>query len=243
METEKNSESFLPLRQGLLATILVAEDDHISQEFLRNLLAKAGYQVEAVFNGRQCLDRAVTLLPDLIIMDVGMPHIDGIQTCRELKANILCRQVPVIFVTGNTDDETLEAAFAAGGSDYVRKPVSRIELLARVQTAISQQRMARKLAEEEKLKGVLETAGGICHELNQPLQYVLGTIQLLMMDIQPGDPIYDHLDAIRLRVEQMGDMTRKLADITSFKTRKYVGGSVILDVEKSITGDADDCKK
>ena len=240
MEKPTGNEPFLPSRQNPPPTILVAEDDHISQEFLKHLLEEAGYRVETVSNGRECLDRAQTLLPDLIIMDVGMPQIDGIQTCQALKGNSVCRQVPVVFVTGNTDDETLEAAFAAGGSDYVRKPISRVELLARVLTAITQQRMAQKLAEEEKLKGVLETAGGVCHELNQPLQYVLGTIQLLMMDLEDDKEIHDHLDAIRMRVEQMGEMTRKLADITSIKTREYVGGSTILDVEKSITGDADE---
>ena len=240
MEKPLLSEPYLQLRQDPPPMILVAEDDPISKEFLKNMLGQTGYRVETASNGRECLDCAISLLPDLIIMDVSMPRMDGIETCQKLKTNAVCRHVPVIFVTGNTDDETLEAAFAAGGSDYVRKPVSRVELLARVQTAIMQRRMARELAEEEKLKGVLETAGGVCHELNQPLQYVLGTIQLLMMDIEPGKALFDHLDAIRLRVEQMGEMTRKLADITSVKTRKYVGGSTILDVEKCITGDGNE---
>jgi response regulator RpfG family c-di-GMP phosphodiesterase len=164
----------------------------------------------------------------------------GIETCQALRANAASRQVPVVFVTGNTGDETLEAAFDAGGSDYVRKPISRVELLARVQTAITQRRMAQKLAEEQRLKGVLETAGGVCHELNQPLQYVLGSIQVLMLDIEPDGDIYNQLDAIRLRVEQMGEMTRRLADITSFKTREYVGGSTILDLEKSLNGNDDE---
>lgn len=240
MEKPKGNDPISALQPNHPLTILVAEDDHISQVFLRHLLEDAGYRVVTVSNGRECLERALALLPDLIVMDVGMPHMDGIETCRELRENAASRQVPVIFVTGNTDDETLGAAFGAGGNDYVRKPINRMELLARVHKAIMQRRMAQQLAQEERLKGVLETAGGVCHELNQPLQYVLGTIQLLMMDAESDDELYSHLDAIRVCVEQMGEITRKLADITNIKTRTYVGGSTILDVEKSITGDADE---
>ena len=219
---------------GSVATILVAEDDRISSQFIQAMLVDAGHAVHAVTDGRQCVDVAGALKPDVILLDVVMPRMDGIQACRHLKADEALRQIPVIFVTGSTDDETLQAAFEAGGSDYVRKPVGRVELLARVGSALTQRRAIQKLKEEEKLKGVLETAGGICHELNQPLQYVLGVVQVLMMDLAPDDLAYIQLNAIRGRVEEMGEITRKLAEITCLRTRKYVGNTDIIDLSQSI---------
>ncbi len=215
--------------------IMIVEDDQISREFVRNMLVEDGYETCQAQDGRQCLETIRECLPDLILMDVSMPALDGIETCKRLKADEACRHIPVIFVTGNNDDQTLQAAFDAGGSDYVLKPAGRVELLARVRTSLAQRRMTRKFAEEEKLKGVLETAGGVCHELNQPLQYVLGAVQLLMLDVSPESPIYANLDNIRARIEHMGEITRKLAEITHFRTRKYVGGKEIIDINQSVS--------
>jgi DNA-binding response OmpR family regulator len=174
--------------------------------------------------------------PDLVIMDVVMPSLNGIETCKRLKDSDDFRQIPVIFVTGNTDDRILEAAFEAGASDYVRKPVRQIELLMRVRAALAQRRMLRQMAEEERLKGVLATAGGVCHELNQPLQYVLGLVQLLLMDTPLDNEAYQHLSAIRQSIEQMGGITRKLSDITHWRTVKYAGERDILDIKNTISG-------
>jgi CheY-like chemotaxis protein len=215
------------------ATILVVEDDQISLKFIESMLEQAGYRIQTAQNGLLCLDKVAEVLPDLIIMDVVMPSMDGIEACKQLKANGDFRQIPVIFVTGNTDDQTLEAAFDAGASDYVRKPVRQVELLMRVRAALAQRRMLRQMAAEEKLKGILATAGGVCHELNQPLQYVLGLVQLMMMDIPPENEAYGHLASIRHSVEQMGAITRKLSEITHWRILKYAGGQDIIDIKKT----------
>lgn len=215
------------------ATILVVEDDRISLKFMNWMLTEAGYNVQTARNGLLCLDKVASVAPDLIIMDVVMPDMNGIEACKQLKTSSDFGQIPVIFVTGSTDDQTLEAAFEAGASDYVCKPVRQIELLVRVRAVLAQRRMARRLAEEEKLKGMLATAGGVCHELNQPLQYVLGLVQLLMMDIPPDNEAYVHLESIRQSVEHMGAITRKLTEITHWRTLKYPGGQDIIDIRKT----------
>jgi signal transduction histidine kinase len=89
-----------------------------------------------------------------------------------------------------------------------------------------------KRDEAEKLKAALETAGDVCHSLNQPLQYVLGAVQILLMDMSPEDKMYKNLDMIREKVEQMGAITRKLAEVTLYRTKPRAGGHHILDIEK-----------
>ena len=216
--------------------IMVVEDDPLNQKIVANILKNKGYRILAATDGEQCLKMVQQQVPHLILMDINMPALDGIETCRRLKLDGSTRGIPVIFVTGSTDDKTLEAAFNAGGTDYVRKPVSRVELLVRVRSALDQKYAVQKLAEDEKLKGVLETAGGVCHELNQPLQYILGAIQILMLDVDENGQLYKSLDAVRASVEQMGDITRKLTAITYYRTRKYAGDHDIIDIHQSIDG-------
>ena len=213
---------------------MLVEDDPINLAMITKILTNSGFVCQGVSDGQKCLTEVMQIKPSLILMDIGMPVLDGIETCRRLKLDQATRHIPVIFVTGNTDDATLEAAFGAGGTDYVRKPISRVELLARVRTCLAQQVAIQKIAEEEKLKGVLETAGGICHELNQPLQYILGAIQILMMDLDPRSSIYQSLNGVRASVEQMGEITRKLTAITYYRSRKYTGGSDIIDIQQCI---------
>lgn len=220
--------------------ILVVDDDAINRGIIAKILNSANYDIHEALNGRLCLDAVEEVMPQLILMDIIMPVMDGIKTCLKLKSSSATQHIPVIFVTACTDDDTLTEAFRVGGSDYVRKPVNRMELLARVRSALNHQLALQKLAEEEKLKGVLETAGGVCHELNQPLQYVLGAVQILMMDIPPEDPIHQRLDTIRAHVEDMGDITRRLAKITQYRSRKYAGGQYIIDIAQSVGGTGQD---
>ena len=228
------------VQQETPATILVVDDDQISQKFVESMLANAGYRVQTAENGLLGIDKVAAVNPDLVLMDVVMPGMDGIEACKQLKADEASRQIPVIFITGTTDDQTLQAAFEAGANDYVRKPVRQVELLARVRAALAQRRMAFQMAQEEKLKGVLATAGGVCHELNQPLQYVLGLVQLLLMDIPPENENYQHLESIRQSVEQMGAITRKLAEITHWRTLKYAGERDIIDIKKTVEDTPDE---
>lgn len=213
-------------------TVLAVEDDPITLKIITAMLENAGYQSHSAADGRQCLDMVRTVCPDAILMDIVMPVMDGMEVCRQLKEDETLAQIPIIFVTSSADDQTLQAAFDAGCSDFVRKPISRVELLARVQSVLAQRRAARKMAEDQKLKGMLETAGGVCHELNQPLQYILGAVQILMMDTPPEDPAYQSLEHIFERVSRMGEITRKLTAITQYRTRKYAGGHEILDIDK-----------
>ncbi len=220
-------------------TILIVDDDPVTVEVIACVLGKAGYGVITAADGRSGLEKARKYRPTIILMDVQMPGTSGIDICRELRNDPDVGRIPVIFVTSSTQDAVLEEAFKAGGHDFVCKPVRRVELLTRIGRLLELQKVEEKRTEGEKLKGVLETAGGVCHKLNQPLQYVLGAIQILMMELSREDPNYARLDAIREKIEQMGDITRKLAEITRYRTRRHAGGALILDIDKSAGAEED----
>jgi DNA-binding response OmpR family regulator/DNA-binding CsgD family transcriptional regulator len=99
---------------------------------LHDALDEAGFTVLVANSGAAALERAQKLPPDIILLDAVMPGMDGFETCRRLRAHIATRAIPIIFMTGLTEAEHVVAAFSAGGTDYVTKPVRQSEVLARI---------------------------------------------------------------------------------------------------------------
>lgn len=94
--------------------------------------------------------------------------------------------------------------------------------------------------QREKLQGVLEMAGAVCHELNQPIQAISGYSELMLMDLQEESPLYEKIKAINEQVNKMGDITRKLMEITRYETEDYIGGTKIIDIDKASKKDEPD---
>jgi len=112
--------------------ILIVEDDAAMRGFVGHLLTDAGYRIYAADTGRLALQIAEQALPDLILLDIHMPDLDGIATCRRLKALTATQSIPIVFLTGRDDEPSLLTAFDAGAADYVVKPFEPRVLLARV---------------------------------------------------------------------------------------------------------------
>jgi CheY-like chemotaxis protein len=119
-----------PSRAPIAATILVAEDHLDSRDALRALLEAFGYQVVEAVNGRQAIDLALECQPDLILMDIMMPELDGFEATRELRRHIETCDTPIIAVTAMEGAQQL--AIQAGANDFIRKPVDIRGLVAKV---------------------------------------------------------------------------------------------------------------
>ncbi len=117
-------------------TILLAEDDASNVRFLRMVLEESGYNLIVAENGNKALEITKNEKPDLILLDIMMPEMDGFEVCRNLKASPGTIGIPVIFLTARTNTEDIVKGFEVGGVDYVTKPFSAHELLARIRTHI-----------------------------------------------------------------------------------------------------------
>ena len=127
-------------------SILVADDDPHNIRAVGSLLKESGYQVHVADSGELALAIAGEVPLDLILLDIRMPRgMDGLETCRRLKADDRTRPIPVIFLTGKEDEETMVRAFEAGGADYVKKPFDARVLLARVRTQVELGLLSRTL--------------------------------------------------------------------------------------------------
>jgi two-component system, OmpR family, phosphate regulon response regulator PhoB len=120
----------------MMKTILVVEDDASVREMLRFSLERSGYQVDGVPDARSALDALDNYVPDLVILDLGLPDTNGLQTLREWRHGDRTRGMPVIIVTGLVGERDRVAGLKAGADDYITKPFSRDELLARVESVL-----------------------------------------------------------------------------------------------------------
>ena len=126
--------------QGQL--VLVVDDMPENLAVLHDALDESGYSVAVADSGAAALEQARTLAPDIVLLDAVMPGMDGFEVCRRLKADLQTRAIPVIFMTGLPESEQVAAAFQAGCSDYVAKPVRQNEMLARIRAHTQNARLA-----------------------------------------------------------------------------------------------------
>jgi CheY-like chemotaxis protein len=117
--------------------ILVVDDSKTALFMVTTILKKTPYDIVTAHDGQQAVQVAEAERPDLILMDVVMPHMTGFEACRELKQREQTRSIPVILVTTRGEEENVENGFESGCNDYVTKPVNAQELLAKVRDHIA----------------------------------------------------------------------------------------------------------
>ena len=125
--------------------LLIVDDNPVIVRLLGSMLVREGYQVVEASGGREALDLVDSILPELILLDIDMPGVSGLETCRAIKANPRTADIPVIFVTASDDKQDIVAGFAAGAQDYIVKPSTKEELLARVRTHLALCRSQQEL--------------------------------------------------------------------------------------------------
>lgn len=121
-------------------TILIVDDTPSNLSVLSDMLSEYGYRILVATDGSSALEQINHCQPDLILLDIIMPGIDGFETCRKLKQNHLTKQIPIIFMTGLSELDNLLKGFEEGAVDYIVKPIRPAEVLARVEAQLSQKR-------------------------------------------------------------------------------------------------------
>ncbi len=134
--------------------VLVVDDTEIDIDILAMTLSTEEYRVAAATNGGQALEMVGKVSPDLILLDVMMPEMDGLEVCRRLKGDAETRDIPVIFLTVKDETEDILQGYKAGAVDYVTKPFNSAELLARVRTHVE---LKKKRDNEQELISILKT--------------------------------------------------------------------------------------
>ncbi|MFB2918737.1 response regulator [Aerosakkonema funiforme] len=139
--TQFNSQDFL---------ILVVDDISQNLQVIGEMLENAGYDTTFATSGQQALERVQTAQPDLILLDLMMPGMNGLQVCQKLKADPKLCEIPIIFLTASNEKEDLLQAFKLGAADYITKPFQPEEVLARIEVRLANQRLKKELEERNQ---------------------------------------------------------------------------------------------
>ncbi|HAZ44653.1 MAG TPA: hybrid sensor histidine kinase/response regulator [Cyanobacteria bacterium UBA11369] len=212
-------------------TILIVDDMPNNLGALLNYLTDFGFEVLVAEDGESAIEQVEYALPDLILLDVLMPGIDGFETCSRLKSNQATKDIPVIFMTALTDAEDKVKGFSVGGVDYVTKPIQQAEVLARVTTHLSIRNLQKKLQQqndrlqqeicdrikiEQQLQirtAQLETANqeleafsySVAHDLRNPITSINGYIWVLEEEYAYllDEDGKHYLERVRIATERM----------------------------------------
>jgi DNA-binding response OmpR family regulator len=149
------------------AKVLVVDDTPANVSLLLDALTEAGYELLVAESGRSALALLAFNLPDLVLLDVMMPGMDGFETCGALKANGEWRDIPVLFMTALQEPDEKVRAFAAGAVDYITKPAYPPEVLARVAAHLQIRQLQRSLADELALR--IDAEEQLSHSLDRAI--------------------------------------------------------------------------
>ncbi|MGF1516814.1 MAG: response regulator [Nodosilinea sp.] len=208
------------LKVGLREDILLVDDTPDNLRVLSAMLTSQGYEVRKALNGQRAIASVQSDPPDLILLDIRMPGMDGYAVCQQLKSDPKTCDVPVIFISALDDVLDKVKAFAVGGVDYVTKPFQEMEVLARIEHQLCIQRLKQQLLEHNQElarsnQELEQFAHVVSHDLQQPLQSITGFAKILLIKYQEqlDEPAMDYLN----RIHGSGDrMQRLIHDLLSY---------------------------
>ena len=162
---------------------MIVDDAPRNLQVLGNILRNQNYKISVASTGRQALTMVKKFLPDIILLDVMMPELNGFQVCRQLKSTKQTKNIPIIFLTARTQTEDILKGFELGAVDYVTKPFNTAELLARVRTHIQLKKAQQEILRLERKTTALAMAVTANHEINQPLTVLKGNFEIFRNSI------------------------------------------------------------
>lgn len=201
--------------------VLIIDDSQTVQALIADILEKQ-YELSFHNDGLSGINAARINSPDLILLDIHMPGIDGFEVCKILKAEEKCRDIPIIFITSLASESEKVKGFQAGADDYVVKPFYRQELLARIKSHLAVRNSNLQALKLERLTVFKEMAVAISHEINNPLTTVYAFLHILQNELSnPSETTKTALAGIRNEVTRIHKITSKLADSSKAKSVKY----------------------
>ncbi len=218
-----------PDNQGS-ADILIVDDTPANLQFLATLLKMRGYITRAALNGELALQAIKNRAPDLILLDVHMPDIDGIEVCRRIKADPASSDIPVIFVSGEHETLNKIKAFSSGGVDYITRPFQIDEVLSRVSTHLDLRQQREQLKNTMRRMQELETLRDtlihmIIHDLRNPLWAIESYLELIKTDEPLTPKATTFLNEVQTQTSNMIDMINSILDVNRME-----GGTLPLNL-------------
>ena len=216
--------------------ILVIDDLPENVFMLQDRLENEGYDVITAYEGKSGINKAINEHPDLILLDIMMPEVTGIEVCKTLVANNATADIPIILVTAKSDAEDTREGLEAGAFDYIKKPFNQIELLARINSALKLAEAHKLVLEVEKKNTFTATVVTTNHKIKQPLTLITLTAAAVKRELNKEsiskDAILKKLEYIEVAVNEINDVLNKMHAIKQPVFSEYVKNIKMIDVDK-----------
>jgi signal transduction histidine kinase len=237
------------------ADILIVDDTIPNLELLSKMLTGEGYKVRAVPSGAMALTAAQSAPPDLVLLDIAMPDLDGYEVCLRLKDDDRTRNIPILFISALDDEMDKVRAFEVGGVDYIIKPFQAAEVVARIETHLNLQRLQDRLsrtnvqllAANEQLIQARDEAlranqaksvflANMSHELRTPLNAILGYTELLQEEVESAglEQYASDLKKIHNASMYLITLVNDILDLAKIEAGKTVFRVITFDVKQVV---------
>ncbi|MGA3007957.1 MAG: response regulator, partial [Opitutaceae bacterium] len=200
--------------------ILVVDDQPINVQLLKRKLEREGIKVSAAYTGQEALDSVQQEQPDLILLDVMMPDMDGIEVCQRLQEKEETRSIPVIFITARSSKEGKLEGLGVGAVDYITKPIDLDETLARVQTQLrfvevnrEMLDLQRRLVEARRTATIGAITQGIAHNLNNLLGVVMGYLELIKSHYKEPEQVKENTRHTEVAAQRIITIIKQLSSV------------------------------
>lgn len=201
--------------------VLVVDDNADNVELLTKRLKAIGLATCEAYDGEQALEQVAAEDPDLVILDVMMPRLDGFEVCRRLKSSERTRRIPVVMLTAKREIPDKIRGLEMGADDYVTKPFNPQELMARVRSLLNLRTLQEKRVKEEKLGALGQMAEGVAHEVRNPMVTIGGFARRIRERLEPGNPLRDYAEHIIKEVERLETMVEEIVRFKALMISPY----------------------
>jgi DNA-binding response OmpR family regulator len=217
--------------------ILVIDDLPENVFMLQDRLEHEGFEVITAYDGKSGMEKAYSEHPDLVLLDVMMPDITGIEVCKTLVTDKKTSDIPIILVTAKSGAEDTREGLEAGAFDYIKKPFNRIELLARVNSALKLSEANKLLLEVEKRNTFIATVVTANHKIKQPLTLLSLSSAAIKRELSKDEiskeALLNRLKYIETAVKEITDVLDQLNSIKDPVLSDYTKNVKMIKVEDS----------
>jgi len=210
--------------------ILIIDDSEFDRKLLDGVLTKKGYICTHCDNGKNALITIKTEKPDLVLLDIMMPGIDGIETLELIRKQYTTIQLPIIMVTSKTDDSEVINALQKGANDYITKPVHYDIAIMRISTQLQLIQNTRQQSTIQEIKAINAMITTYNHEINNPI-----TIAIMALSLFEKTGNKDHLSKIKVALDRVANIVKQIDKVTTenIEYDSYTQNTAMIKLKKT----------
>lgn len=218
-----------------MALILIVDDHSQNVKFLETILQRENYDVISAFDGEEGMKLVYDKHPDLILLDIMLPKVNGLEICEKLTKDPVTKDIPIILVTARVSADDTSVGLQAGAHDYIKKPFERVEIIARIKAALKLREAQKKSVEVEKLNIFAATVVTANHKIKQPLTVIKLALSSIKREVEKEAPSKENLikrvEYIETAVDEITYILNQLRDIQNPRLSDYVKDIKMVDID------------